>query len=132
MGTGRSLLLLHEALLGAALLAATSVAGAEQSAAPTFRTGTVRLYDCKDTATKVAEHPKDKFPSPWRVVPNSPTTPWPNGFVRIEMPPPDRQQHCVRAYTIDTNQPSRVTGECGPVVAGQKSAATRGVGEDCK
>src|ERR1700694_3348387 len=86
MGNGRSLLLLPESLLGAALLAASSVAGAEQSAAPTFRTGTVRLYDCKDTAAKVVEHPKGTFPSPWRVVPNSPTTPWPNGFVRIEMP----------------------------------------------
>ena len=128
MGNGRSLLLLHESLLGAALLAASSVAGAEQSPAPTFRTDPVRLYNC-NTTVKTAEHPKGNFPTPWRVVPNSPTTPWPNGFVRIEV---QGKESCVRAYTIDTNQPIRVTGECGPVVAGQKSAATRGVGEDCK
>jgi hypothetical protein len=129
MGNGRALRLLHEPLLGAVLLVTWSVAGAEQSTAPTFRTETVRLYSCKETATKVAEHQRDKFPSPWRVVPNSPTAPWPNGFVRIEV---QGNEHCVRAYAIDTNQSIRVTGECGPVVTAQKSAATRGVGEDCK
>jgi hypothetical protein len=46
----------------------------------------------------------------------------------------DGKPYCVRVYSVETDKAITATSECGALVAANqpKSAATRGVGDDCK
>jgi hypothetical protein len=117
-------------VLAALLLAATDTGvGAEQAVKVLrLRTEKVALYDCKD-GSKKSDFSRGDFKDPWPVVGGSPAPP--TGMIRVQVA---GQPYCVRAYVVETDRPIAASAECGAVVASsqQKSAATRGLGEECK
>ena len=120
---------LCKAMAGAALLVAVATAAAPAEDAwkvTRLRTEKVTLYDCKDP-TKKTEFARKDFQDPWPVI----SGPSAGGLLQVRV---GGQPYCVRAYAVETNKPVSASSECGAVVAaGQpKSAATRGMGEECK
>lgn len=93
-----------------------------------LRTEKVALLDCTDGG-KRGDFPRADFKDPWPVLAGSPAPP--PGLVRVEV---RGQPYCVRAYAVETDRPIAASAECGAVVASPqpKSAATRGLGEECK
>jgi hypothetical protein len=90
-----------------------------------IRTEKIDLYDAPKGAKK-GEVRKDAFKGPWPIV----GTPQ-DGFLQVRT---DSGEFWVRRFAVETNQKIQSADECGVVVSGrqQKSAATRGLGEECK
>jgi len=110
-------------------IVATSATWADEALKVTkLRTEKIALYDCSD-GTKTGEYARKDFQGTWPIVPSS-TSP-PSGLLRVQV---GEQQYCVRAYAVETNKPISANPECGAIVAmaQPKSAATRGLGGDCK
>jgi hypothetical protein len=100
------------------LIVATSATWADEALKVTkLRTEKITFYDCSD-GTKTGEYARKDFQGAWPIVPSS-TAP-PSGLLR--------------AYAVETNKPISANPECGAIVAmaQPKSAATRGLGGDCK
>jgi hypothetical protein len=121
---------LPDAVVGLLLLGVWSGIGAEETLKVVkLRTEKVGLFDCKDS-TKKSEFSKKEFREPWPVLSTSSVTP-PSGFLQVVV---GGEHYCVRAYTVETNKPIPASAECGALVAVDqpKSAATRGLGKECK
>jgi len=117
----------RDAVVAVGLLAVVGTATAQDAWKVTkLRTEKVALYDCKD-GNKKSEYARKDFRDPWPVL-GLPTA---GGLLPVRV---DGQSYCVRPYAVETNKPVAASSECGAVVAaGQaKSAATRGMGEECK
>lgn len=118
-----------DVVLGALLLAAASTAWAQDTVKVLkLRTDRVTLYDCANGARK-SEFARKDFQGSWPVVTSA--TPAPSGLLRVQV---GAEQYCVRAYAVETDRPIAASAECGAVVAAAqpKSAATRGLGGECK
>jgi hypothetical protein len=117
------------AVLAALVLAAPAAARAQDGMKVLrLRTEKVPLYDCADSARRKTEFARKDFQGSWPVVSGGTT---PSGFLRVQV---GGEQYCVRAYAVETDKPIAASSECGAVVAAaqQKSAATRGLGAECK
>lgn len=121
--------LVELALVTLCLAAADPAASAEPAVKVTrLRTEKVALYDCAE-GSKKRDFSRSDFKDPWPVLAGSPAPP--AGLLRVEVA---GQPYCVRTYAVETDRPIAASSECGAVVASgqQKSAATRGLGEECK
>lgn len=118
----------RDVVVAVALLVAvgTAVAAQDEWKVTKLRTEKVTLYDCKE-GNKKSEYARKDFRDPWPVL--GPATA--GGLLPVRV---GGRQYCVRPYAVETNKPVAASSECGAVVAaGQvKSAATRGMGEECK
>ena len=119
------------AVLAALVLAAPAAAWAQDGVKVLrLRTEKVPLYDCADSAKRKLEFARKDFQGSWPVVADGGAA-TPSGFLRVQV---GAEQYCVRAYAVETDKPIAASSECGAVVASaqQKSAATRGLGSECK
>ena len=110
------------------LLAAGTVWADQALEVVKLRTDKVALYDCKDASKKGEVASKD-FHGPWKASQGAPGTPS-AGFIQVDV---NGQRYCVKPYAVETNKVVSVNADCNAVVAATqpKSAATRGVGENC-
>jgi len=110
------------------LLAAGAVWADEALSVVKLRTDKVALYDCK-SGTKKADFSSKDFHGPWKASQGASGTPA-AGFLQVDV---NGQQYCVKPYAVETNKRVSVNADCDAVVAATqpKSAATRGVGENC-
>jgi hypothetical protein len=94
-----------------------------------LRTEKIGLYDCKD-GTKKADFARKDFQGSWPVLQDQSVVAS-SGLLPVSV---GGQPYCVKAYTVETNKPMAVSAECGAMVAAAqpKSAATRGLGEECQ
>jgi hypothetical protein len=85
----------------------------------------VALLNCAD-GTRKGEFARDRFSEPWPVLSTAA-----GGLLEVRV---EGEPYCVRAYAVETNRVISASAECGAVVAAKqpKSAATRGLGEECK
>lgn len=119
----------HSALIVFVLLATAAYAAEQRPTQVTkLRTSKVALYDCKDSSNKVKEISQKEFSGSW---PIDPTKEVEAGLLPVTV---DGKSYCVRVYSVETDKAITATSECGALVAANqpKSAATRGVGDDCK
>ena len=123
MRTGQ--VMLREGVLGALLLAASSAAWAEGAKVNITKLRTPSLYNCDD-GKKLDPQPWVRRPFPWSAVVPDP----PKDFLYVMDENGKPSKVCAKAWAVQTDRPIPVKGECGSVVA-QRSAATRGVGEEC-
>jgi len=115
------------ALLVLVLLIAVATAAAQGASQVTkLRTPKVTLFDCATGAKKTDVAQKD-FQGPWPVT-GQPTA---DGLLPVKV---KDETACVRVYAVETDKVITTSSDCNAVVAANqpKSAATRGVGEDCK
>ena len=105
-------------------VALTSIAWADDQVTG-IRTEKIDLYDAPKGAKK-DEVRKDTFKGPWPIVGELK-----DGYIRVRT---DKGEFWVRRFAVETNQKILAAEECGAVISGrqQKSAATRGLGEECK
>ncbi len=120
--------LLRNVVVGGLVLGASAV-GAGELQVTKLRTEKIGLYDCKD-GTKKGDFARKDFQGSWQVLQNTSVVPS-SGLLPVSI---GGQPYCVKAYTVETNKPMAVSAECGAVVAAAqpKSAATRGLGEECQ
>jgi len=89
-----------------------------------LRTKAVALYD-KPNGTKIAEFAQADFKRPWPVLAATR-----EGFLLVDT---HSKQLWVRAFAVETNKPIVMKAECDVTVSqGVRSAATRGLGKECK
>ena len=113
----------------ALLVVGAGTVGADEALKVTkLRTEKVTFYDCQD-GSKKGEFARKDFQGSWPIIQGG-TAPA-SGLVRVKV---GEVEHCVRAYAVETNKPIAASAECGAMVAMNqpKSAATRGLGEECK
>lgn len=99
-----------------------------------LRTPKVALYNCPDGSTKLKEVTqeeflgKQEFRGPWPIDPKREVD---GSLLPVTI---DGKEYCVRLYSVGTDKAVTATSECSALVAANtpKSAATRGVGDDCK
>ena len=114
-------------LLVIVLLMAVATAAAQGASQVTkLRTPKVTLFDCA-TGTKKADIAQKDFQGPWPVT-GPPTA---DGLLPVKV---KDESACVRVYAVETDKVITTSSDCNAVVAANqpKSAAARGVGEDCK
>ncbi len=90
-----------------------------------LRGAKVALFD-KPNGAKVGEVTKDQFKGLWRVT-GGPK----EGHLQVQV---DGKQVWVKTFAVETDRPVTASAECGATVAiaEPQSAATRGLGEECK
>ncbi len=89
-----------------------------------LRTKTVALYD-QPNGTKIGEFAQGDFRPPWPVLAVTK-----EGFLQVDI---GGKQRWVRAFAVETNKPIAVKVECDVAMGnGPQSAATRGLGKECK
>jgi len=117
------------------LLAAGAVWADEELSVVKLRTDKVALYDCK-SGTRTDYVPSEEFVDqskdrhgPWKASQGASGTPA-AGFLQVGV---KGRQYCVKPWEVLTNKRVSVDADCDAVVAATqpKSAATRGVGENC-
>lgn len=115
----------HDLMLGLLLSGICGAAWAQPDLKVVkLRTEKVALLDCND-GSKKRDYERASFQGPWPAGPSKQP-----GLLAVEV---GGAWYCVRAYAVETNKPVDVRAECGAVVAEKqpKSAATRGIGEEC-
>jgi len=116
------------------LVTAANAAEQRPTQVTKLRTPKVALYNCPDGSNKLREVTqqeflgKQEFRGPWVVDPKKEVD---GSLLPVTI---DGKEYCVRLYSVETDKAVTATSECGALVAANtpKSAATRGVGEDCK
>jgi hypothetical protein len=110
------------------LVTAANAAEQRPTQVTKLRTPKVALYNCPDGATKLKEVTQQEFRGPWLIDPKKEVD---GSLLPVTI---DGKEYCVRLYSVVTDAAITATSECGALVAANtpKSAATRGVGEDCK
>jgi len=118
------------------LVTAANAAEQRPTQVTKLRTPKVALYNCPDGAKKLKEvtqqefvgKQESEFRGPWLIDPKKEVD---GSLLPVTI---DGKEYCVRLYSVVTDTAITATSECGALVAANtpKSAATRGVGEDCK